>query len=84
MVGYVKNPRSVSKIVIESGTLSTDALTDCVNEIRENATEDTPVIDAKKDYTLAILITGGIVFVSAVISAIFISAYLVKRKRKQG
>ena len=75
---------SVSKIVIESGTLSTDALTDCVNEIRENATEDSPVIDTKKEYTLAILITGGIVFVSAVISAIFISAYLVKRKRKQG
>ncbi len=73
---------SVSKIMIESGTHSSTTLAEYVSEIRESVTENNAVKEEEKDYTAEILITGGVLLISASIAAILIVTYRVKRKRQ--
>lgn len=73
---------SVSKITIESATLSNDALTECVNAVRQNVAQDQPAKSEKKDHTVPVLITGGVLLISGLIIASFIITYRVKRKRQ--
>lgn len=73
---------SLSKITLESASLSSTALAERINKIQQNATPEQPDNTAERDYTLAMMITGALLLISVAIVAIFILAYRAKRKKQ--
>ncbi len=74
---------SLSQITIESNTLSSAALAERVSEIRQSVAQDKQDAPLKKDYTAPILITGGIVILSAAIVVIFAVTNRLKYKNQK-
>ena len=70
----------VSKITLESASLSYAELSQRVDKIRENIVQSDTTPDTQKDYSVQLLITGVIAFVSIAISVAFIASYRIKRR----
>ncbi len=73
---------SLSKITLESTTLSHAELAQRASEIRQSIAQEDAVPEAKKDYTIALGITGAVLLVSVVVAVIFIATYRAKRRRQ--
>ena len=72
----------VSKIALESASLSYSELAQRVDRIRETIAPGESTPDAQKDYGIQLLITGAIALVSVAISVAFIASYRIKRRRQ--